>query len=124
MDEAVKSRYAEIRELAYTVVESLREEAAQQGIADAGTRLAAPDEADYQLERDPLNGEHSLVGKWHDNNGGQSGMLLFHSDGTFFVEHDIVMPHPRKSRFFVEAVVAWGKGDSIKVETKLLPMPG
>ncbi len=123
MDKAVQSRYKEVRDLAYSIVNSLREEASRQGFTDVDSTVADPDTAEYELQKDPANGEYSLVGKWRSKNGGQAGLLLFHSDGSFFVEHDIVMPHPVKSHMFVEAVEAWGRDDNINVETKLLPMP-
>jgi hypothetical protein len=35
----------------------------------------------------------------------------------------VVKPHPKKSKWFVEGVSAWGKAENIKAEPKLLAMP-
>jgi len=32
-----------------------------------------------------------------------------------------VEPHPKDERWFVEAVNAWGKNDTVKAELRLLP---
>ena len=79
-------------------------------------------EAEYWLDRDPASGEDSLVGIWRNPQGGKCGELLFHADGTFFAEYDVIRVHPRKPRWFVEAVTAWGRGNTIKSEPRLLPV--
>ncbi|MEW8208686.1 MAG: hypothetical protein AB2746_21395 [Candidatus Thiodiazotropha taylori] len=85
--------------------------------------MKSPEEASYRLERDPSNSEFSLVGDWMNEQGNRLGMLLFHADGSFFVEHDIVLPHPTKPDWFVEAVNAWGNDAVIKAEPRLLAVP-
>jgi len=85
--------------------------------------LLKPGDAAYRLERDPYNSEFSLVGEWRDPQGMKLGNLLFHADGSFFVEQDIVKPHPCKRGWYVEAVNAWGRGDEIRAEPRLMRMP-
>lgn len=78
----------------------------------------------YSLERDPLSGLDALVGVWtHPTSasGYKLGMLIFHVDGSFFAEYDVLQPHPNKRKWFVEAVTVWGKGDDIKGDPRLLP---
>ncbi|MFO1418317.1 MAG: hypothetical protein U1E83_06570 [Methylotetracoccus sp.] len=82
------------------------------------------EEAVFTTERDPYSGDDTLVASWRDLHGRRVGCLKFHGDGTFFAEYDLVRPHPRDPRWFVEGVVAWGKGAMIKSEPRLLPIPG
>ncbi|MES9859543.1 MAG: hypothetical protein ABW138_01715, partial [Candidatus Thiodiazotropha sp. 4PDIVS1] len=116
MDESVAVRFYKIEELAYNVHQRLYDEISKLGFSESEVTLKSPEEASYRLERDPSNSEFSLVGDWLNEQGSKLGTLLFHADGTFFVEHDVVKPHPTKSDWFVEAVNAWGKGGVIRAE--------
>lgn len=78
-------------------------------------------EAQFNSARDPYNGDETLVARWLDSRGYEIGSIKFHGDGTFFAEYDVVRSHPKDPRWFVESVVAWGKGEMIKSEAKLLP---
>lgn len=78
-------------------------------------------EADVSSSRDPFSGEDTLIYSWKDARGYRIGELKFHGDGSFYAEYDVVQPHPSDPRWFVEGVIAWGRGDSIKSEAKLLP---
>lgn len=121
MDEAVSFRYFKQRSLAQTICCRLQDEAVKLGFKEKEVVLASPDTASYRLEKDPYSCEYSLVGDWHNAKGMKTGSLLFHADGSFFVEQDIVLPHPQKKQWFVEAVNAWGQGSDIKAEARLLP---
>jgi hypothetical protein len=123
MDESVAVRYFKIEELANDVYERLHREVVKLGFSTEEVALLKPSDATYRLERDPSNSEFSLIGDWLNEKGRKLGMLLFHADGSFFVEHDIIKPHPNKSGWFVEAVNAWGRGEDIRAEARLLPMP-
>jgi hypothetical protein len=48
-------------------------------------------------------------------------MLTFNCDGSFFAEYDLFCPHPRDVRWFVEMATAWGSGDVLRSEAKLIP---
>ena len=122
MDTATAERYRQVEGLAHDILLCLVAEVAKLGFSEPPSlRPAAA--ADYRLERDPSNGEYSLVGEWRDVRGHKQGTLLFHADGTFYVEQDIVRNHPRKQHWFVEAVHAWGKGGEIRAEPRLLALP-
>lgn len=123
MNESVAVRYYKIEQLADRVFDQLYREVLKLGFTDQEVALRRPEDADYRLERDPSTSEYSLVGDWSSEQGVKLGTLLFHADGSFFVEQDVVRPHPRRSGWFVEAVNAWGKGNEIKAEARLLPMP-
>lgn len=77
----------------------------------------------FTLNRDPFSQLDSLEGNWSNQHGIKVGSILFHGDGSFFAEYDVVQPHPTKKNWFVEAVTAWGNEMGIKSEARLLPMP-
>ncbi|MFM8333745.1 MAG: hypothetical protein ACKN9T_18880 [Candidatus Methylumidiphilus sp.] len=78
----------------------------------------------FTTTKDPYSGQDSLIGTWRDSQGQRVGELKFHGDGSFYAEYDVVRPHPTNHRWFVEAVVAWGRDDLVKTEAKLLPAIG
>jgi len=123
MDDSVAGYFAKIADLAGEILCMLRGEVARLGFDASEVVLAPAEEAVYRLEKDPCIGRFSLVGDWIDSRGVKRGSLLFHADGSFFVEQDIVRVHPTKPGWFVEAVNAWGKAADIRVEARLLPVP-
>lgn len=123
MTDATAERYAQIEGLADEILNRLQDETHKLGFGGSEVTLKLPAEAVYRLERDPADGGYSLVGDWLDGKGMKQGSLLFHADGSFFVEQDIIKPHPVKKRWFVEAVNAWGRDADIRAEARLLPMP-
>jgi hypothetical protein len=123
MDESVALRFYKIEQLADQIFDRLYLEVVKLGFGSDDIALKRPHEASYRLERDPATCEYSLVGDWLSEQGMKLGTLLFHADGSFFVEQDVVRPHPKRKEWFVEAVNAWGKGDKIKAEARLLAMP-
>lgn len=78
-------------------------------------------EATFRVHRDPALGNESLEALWLHGNGIKLGSATLHDDGSFFAEYDIIRPHPHKTKWFVEAVTAWGRNDDIKSEARLLP---
>jgi hypothetical protein len=123
MDESIETRFKSVKGLAAEILSRMNDEVVKLGFEDGEVQLKTADEAAFGLERDPSNSLYSLVGYWMDKNCARQGCLLFHPDGSFYVEQDIVRPHPLKKRWFVEALNAWGRDGNIKVEPKLLPMP-
>jgi hypothetical protein len=94
------------------------------GFPPGSVGVGDPSQALYHLDRDPASGTDSLVGEWRDPKGQRLGNLVFHADGTFFVEYDVVRAHPGDRRWFVEAVNAWGRDAEIRAEPRLLPALG
>ncbi len=119
----VNSRLHNIETLAARIHECLHAEVVKLGLDSDRVTLRPPVSASYRLERDPYSGEESLIGEWRDERGMKQGELLFHADGAFMVEQDIGQVHPSRPNRFIEAVTAWGRGDEIKSEARLLPMP-
>ena len=84
------------------------------------------DTASFVLTKDPYTGDFNLTGYWYNNRNKKRiekiGRLQFNSDGSFYAEFDVIRNHPTKSDWFVEAVMAWGNGDVIKSEARLLSL--
>lgn len=122
-DVAVKNRFAKVQALAEAIDQRCLEEVLKLGFATHEVQLKSSAEANYYLEYDPGSGESSLKGDWVNAKGMKQGGLIFHADGSFYVEQDVVKAHPQKCSWFVEAINAWGRGDDIKAEARLLPIP-
>ncbi|NTV97341.1 MAG: hypothetical protein HGA75_18325 [Thiobacillus sp.] len=71
---------------------------------------------------DPANGLPGYEGIWRNALNERVGRLAINSDGSFFAEYDLCVRHPHKREWFIEAVTAWGRGDLVKAEARLLPM--
>ena len=70
---------------------------------------------------DPGNLLPGYEGVWRNACNERCGMLTFNSDGSFYAEYDLFCPHPRDVRWFVEMVTAWGRGETLRSEAKLIP---
>ncbi|MGF1547370.1 MAG: hypothetical protein ACFCUG_08590 [Thiotrichales bacterium] len=76
--------------------------------------------ATFSISVDPSNGRSGFEGVWHDALGYRKGQLLFNTDGSYYAEFDVCVPHPSDPRWFVEAVTAWGRDGGVKSEPRLL----
>jgi hypothetical protein len=120
----LQERWEQVRALGESICSALSGEVKKIGLTDEKALLTAPwERARFELQRDPASGQSSLVGVWKNANGQRVGSIIFHCDGSFFAEYDVVEQHPTDQRWFVEAVSAWGKNDTIKSEARLLPVP-
>ena len=116
----LSQRIAETSPLAYAICRAMQEEVLRLGLGDV--HVGDPASAVYRLSKDPASGQDSLLGEWRDQRGQKQGELIFHADGSFYAEYDVIRTHPRNGSVFVEAVNAWGRGRDIKVEPRLMPM--
>jgi len=123
-DAKILAHLESVRLLAQAICTTLDHEVTKLGFPAGKVVVAAHTDAEYRLERDPASGEDCLVGVWRNEEGYKCGELLFHADGSFFAEYDVIRVHPGKPHWFVEAVTAWGRGSVIKSEPRLLPMAG
>jgi len=123
MIEQVDDYFTSISDLADEILTQLQKEVNKLGFAPTALNLQKPQEAIYRLEKDPSNGQYFLIGDWRDDKGIKTGSLQFNSEGQFFVEQDIIQPHPTDNRWFVEAVSAWGTETNIKSEARLIANP-
>jgi hypothetical protein len=90
---------------------------------DVNIKIPQFSEAEFSLLTDPYTQSRDLVGYWYDANKQRIGQIKFNCEDGFYAEYDVVLPHPRKKGFFVEAINAWGKQDNIRSEAKLLDIP-
>lgn len=117
---SVEQRMLEVRAVGENICDALRHEVLKIGLPDD---CIDPDinRAEYSLSLDPASGQDSLIGIWRNPQGHKQGEILFHADGSFFAEYDVISAHPQKKQWFVEAVTAWGREDIVKAEPRLLP---
>ena len=76
----------------------------------------------FKHREDPYTRSYTLEGEWRDEKGQKKGEIVFHGDGSFYAEYDVVQAHPKKPVWFIECVTAWGREGMLKTEMKLLPM--
>jgi hypothetical protein len=69
---------------------------------------------------DPVNGLPGYEGVWRDARAQKCGSLTINSDGSFHGEYDLLIPHPRKPGWFIEAITVWGREGVLKTEPRLL----
>ena len=117
----IMARCAQEKDLGLKICEQLMLEIEKLGL-NRETINPRFERASFDLSLDVATGEYSLVGVWRDKNGAKQGTILFHADGSFFAEYDVICEHPKKPRWFIEAVTAWGKAGLMKSECRLLPM--
>jgi len=117
----LRRRWEEVRQLGEKICWRMAEEVKKLGLTSQAETTAPWQRARFELVKDPSTGQASLSGVWSDKDGQRVGAIVFHCDGTFFAEYDVVQNHPVKPQWFVEAVQAWGKQDMIKAELRLLP---
>ena len=116
----LQERWEQVRFLGESVCIALAGEVKKLGFTEKALITAPWERARFELQRDPANGQSSLVGIWQDTNGQRVGNIIFHCDGSFFAEYDVIEQHPTDQRWFVEAVTAWGNMEVIKAEPRFL----
>jgi hypothetical protein len=112
---------AECRGLGETICQQLALEIQKLGFVNGSLPLPVYEQASFTQPTDPYTGQESVCGIWRGGNGQRLGEITFHADGSFYAEYDVARPHPTNTRWFVEAVVAWGRDDAIKTEARMLP---
>jgi hypothetical protein len=110
----------ELKALSARIVAALQQEAERYTPAAATPKIEL---APVQFVRvtDPLNQQPGFEGIWRNARNERCGMLNINSDGSFYAEYDLFCPHPRDPRWFVELVTAWGVGDTLRCEARLIP---
>ena len=121
MNKEVQGHLESVRQTGEAVCNAVHQEIVKLGLQETVDEPRL-DEAEYILSPDPMNGKNSLMGTWRNLKGQKCGEIVFHADGTFYAEYDVVKPHPTNSRWFVEGIAAWGNGSVVKAEPKLLPV--
>lgn len=120
-EQRIEERLAQVRMLGNAVCSAMEDELIKMGFKDVEQLSRHLEQLDFELSKDPFDGRESLKGTWRNSKGRSEGTILFYPDGTFYAEYDVVRPHPSKRRWFVEAMTAWGRGEKITTEARLLP---
>lgn len=124
MHENILHMREQMRTFGEAICSRMTESIGKLGFTEASIiKLPLYQDALFSLVTDPFTQSRDLVGFWYDGKQQRIGQLRFHGDGSFYAEFDIVLPHPRKPRCFVEAINAWGNEQNIKTEPKLLEIP-
>lgn len=74
-----------------------------------------------ELREDPFDHSQALYAEWRTPGGALLGSVLVNGDGQAFAEFDVLLPHPRRPAWVIEAVTAWGRVGALKSELRLLP---
>lgn len=77
-----------------------------------------------ELRVDSFDQNQSLYAEWRTPGGAYQGSILVHGNGQAFAEFDVLLAHPRKPAWVIEAVTAWGCRGALKGELRLLPALG
>lgn len=118
MSDNLDQMLTELRPLGIQVLRELEREAGRLGAE--GFYSPAWETGSASLRRDPSDGSMALVMEWRDDKGYRCGELVVNADGSLYAECDVLRPHPTDSRWFVEAVIAWGRSGAIHSEPRLL----
>lgn len=79
--------------------------------------------AECSLSPDSFSGDTALLGRWPADQSGRRGSFNINGDGSFFAEYDVLANLPVNPRRFVEATTAWGRGERIRAELRILDWP-
>lgn len=111
---------SELETQAERIVQALQQQAERHTAAGAAPRIEL---AAVQFARvtDPFNQQAGYEGVWRDAGNHRCGSISLNSDGSFYAEYDLFCAHPRDAGWFVEMVTAWGRGDDVRSEAKLIP---
>ncbi|MBB3103907.1 hypothetical protein [Azomonas macrocytogenes] len=74
-----------------------------------------------ELREDSFDQTFALYTEWRTQIGVYLGNIVVNGNGQSFAEFDVLLPHPQKPCWFVEAVTAWGVYGELRSELRLLP---
>lgn len=89
-----------------------------------GLIVAGTSNSRSELREDPFDHSLALYAEWRSEGGGYLGSILLTGDGQVYAEFDVLLPHPGKPQWVIEAVTAWGRPGELKSELRLLPALG
>lgn len=101
---------------------TLRGELEKIGLAEKGQGMDAAFSG-TEVITDPFDQSQTLTGFWMSPLGMKQGSVQLLENGQAFAEYDILIQHPDKPKWFIEAVTAWGKAGQLKSELRLIPAP-
>ncbi|MCY0965633.1 hypothetical protein [Parathalassolituus penaei] len=105
------------------VQDALLDELERFGLQIHGEGIRQPF-ASVRLQEDPFDHSVALMGQWRNPLGMNQGSIQILENGQVFAEFDVLVVHPQRPAWFIEAVTAWGNDKGIKAELRLIPVPG
>jgi len=90
----------------------------------AAIRLQLPADGEptrSEVRVDPLDRSECFYSEWRSTHGDFLGSMQINGDGQVYAEFDVLLAHPHKPAWMVEAVAAWGWPGALKSELRLLP---
>ncbi|MGB1092494.1 MAG: hypothetical protein ACPGYX_10240 [Oceanobacter sp.] len=109
-------RLDEVRQALLAELDKVDLTAKGQGLADDFSQL--------EVVVDPFDQSETLQGSWMSPFGMKQGSIQLLANGQTFAEYDVLVQHPTKPKWFIEAVTGWGKPGSLKTELRLILVPG
>lgn len=100
------------------ILAALHAEAAKWGV---NLDALVPEALRYGTQRDPISGEDALHARWSLD--GRNGQLTLRRDGYVYAECDLLVDHPKKPAFWIEAATVWGILPQLKSEPRLVEKP-
>ncbi len=124
MSPELQQRMDEFSKIGDMICQSLIEYLSEMGMESQRLPQIATNGLVYTEQRDPYSGEVSLQGEWHNAQGILCGSLSYRANGSLYIEHDVLQPHPTDGRWIIEAITAWGFPNDLKREPRLMPAIG
>ncbi len=117
--DAVKQRFEREVSTLNAIAQAIANELAKSDLPALAVDFSAP--TLQELRVDSFDQNETWFGEWRDHSGLLQGSISIHGNGQAYAQFDVLCPHPQKSRWYVEAVTAWGSSQQIKSELQLLP---
>lgn len=110
-------------ELFQAISNQLQATLSKAGFTDAESLVPELGGGRKHEEKDPFDQSTVTVVTWYNPSNVKSGQVMLRANNQVYAEIDILKPHPKAPNRFVESVLAWGSGDTLKTELKMLDMP-
>lgn len=120
MSVALEQRLLEVEPLLAEIWQALAASLTAAGVAQPLAVAGTPGSRS-ELREDPFDHSQALYAEWRTPGGALLGSVLVNGDGQAFAEFDVLLPHPRRPAWVIEAVTAWGRVGALKSELRLLP---
>lgn len=123
MDSVLAQRLQEVEPLLAEIWQTLAACLVAAGV-ERPLAVAGTPGSHAELRVDPFDHSQALYAEWRAPGGALQGSVLVNGDGQAFAEFDVLLAHPRRRAWVIEAVTAWGRVGALKSELRLLPALG
>ena len=74
-----------------------------------------------ELREDTFDQSYALYAEWRSAQDTYLGSVVVNGNGQSFSEFDVLLPHPQKKQWVIEAITVWGVQGGLRTEFRLLP---